>query len=155
MPSLPSRTLPRLALATAAWGVLFAIVHAYWAAGGELGMNGEPADTAGAQAYIGFVAVLGLAGAAVAAGLARAAAPRRRFLITLARAGGIALGLGVLVGTARWIGDGGLGGDGAGGVVITLYFLLGSVLFSALGRRSYDANLKRIRASSRLQATDV
>ena len=127
-----STTLRHIAHVTVAWGVLFTIVHAYWAAGGELGMGGEPADTAAAQAYIGFVAALGLAGAAVAAGFARTAVRRRR-LVALARAGGIALGLGVLFGTASWVGDGGLGGDGAGGVVITLYFLLGSVLFCRLG----------------------
>jgi hypothetical protein len=27
---------------TVAWGVIFAVVHAYWAAGGEAGMAGEP-----------------------------------------------------------------------------------------------------------------
>lgn len=53
---------------TVAWGLLFAIVHAHWAAGG-------------------------------------------------------------------WVADGGVGDDGAAAVAITLYFLLGGALFSALGRR--------------------
>jgi hypothetical protein len=47
---------------TTVWGVLFAIVHTYWASGGAAGMDGEPADTLAAQLYIGFIAVLGLAG---------------------------------------------------------------------------------------------
>jgi hypothetical protein len=34
---------------TTVWGVLFAIVHTYWAAGGAAGMDGEPADTLAAQ----------------------------------------------------------------------------------------------------------
>ena len=51
---------------TTAWSIVFAIVHFYWAAGGPLGMNGEPADEAGAQIYIGFIAVIGLAAAVVA-----------------------------------------------------------------------------------------
>ena len=72
MPSTSPPTAPRhlLSLVTATWGVLFAIVHAYWAAGGEAGMNGEPADTLGAQLYIAVIAVLGLVGAGVALGLA-------------------------------------------------------------------------------------
>jgi hypothetical protein len=115
---------------TVIWAALFAAVHAYWAAGGEVGMNGEPADTAGAQIYIAFIALLGLTGGAVAAGLA--AQPNHRTLLLLARAGGAALLLGVVVGTARWVGDGGLNGDGAQGIAITLYFLLGGVLFSRL-----------------------
>jgi hypothetical protein len=114
---------------TTVWGVLFAIVHTYWAAGGAAGMDGEPADTLGAQLYIGFIAVLGLAGAAVAHGLDRDAC--RRALILLARGGGVVLLLGVLFGTLRWVGDGET--DGAGGFVITLYFLLGGMLFSMLG----------------------
>lgn len=40
---LPSHKLVRIGNATAAWGVLFALVHAYWAAGGEVGTNGKPA----------------------------------------------------------------------------------------------------------------
>lgn len=51
----------------------------------------------------------------------------------MARAGGAALLLGVVVGTSRWIAQGSLEGDGAAGVVTTLYFLLGGVLFTALG----------------------
>lgn len=47
---------------------------------------------------------------------------------------GAAVGIGVVVGTARWLAGGSLGGDGAEGVAITLYFLLGGILFSVLGR---------------------
>jgi hypothetical protein len=127
---LRSINLVRVGQATVTWGVVFAVVHAYWAAGGEVGMGGEPADTIGAQAYIAFVAVLGLAGAAVARGVVRRS---RRALVMLARAGAVALLFGVAVGTGRWLADGGLGGDGAAGVAITLYFLLGGLLFAWLG----------------------
>ena len=51
----------------------------------------------------------------------------------LARGGGVALLIGVVVGVSRWLVDGGLDGDGAAGVVTTVYFLLGGVLFSVLG----------------------
>ncbi|HEY7074435.1 MAG TPA: hypothetical protein VH418_03665 [Solirubrobacteraceae bacterium] len=122
-----------LARLTAVWGVIFAVVHAYWAAGGAAGTNGDPAGTPGAQGYIAFIAALGLAGAAVAAGLARGS--RRRTLSMLARAGGAALLLGVAFGAGRWLADWSLGGDGVTGVAITLYFLLGGLLFSALGWR--------------------
>lgn len=125
--------LTRVARLTTAWGVIFAVVHVYWAAGGAAGTNGDPADTAGAQGYIAFIAALGLAGARVAAGLARG--PRRRTLVLLARAGGAALLLGVVAGTGRWLADWSLDGDGAAGIAITLYFLLGGLLFSALGWR--------------------
>jgi hypothetical protein len=60
--------LARVARLTTVWGVIFAVAHAYWAAGGAAGMNGDPADVTGAQGYIAFIAALGLAGAAVAAG---------------------------------------------------------------------------------------
>ena len=121
-PSSP--TTRRVALATVAWGVVFALVHVYWAAD-------EPRLAAGA--YIAFVAVLGLAGAAVAYGLLIGRRDRR--LLLLARLGAAVLLLGVVFGSARWIADGSLGGDGAGGVVITAYFLLGSVLYAQLARR--------------------
>lgn len=114
---------------TVIWAVLFAVVHAYWAAGGEAGMNGEPADSLCARLYIDFIAALGLAGGAVAHGLATR--PHHRTLVLLARAGGAALLLGVLVGTARWLDEGGLDGDGAAGIAITLYFLVGGVLFTS------------------------
>ena len=125
----------RVAQVTVAWAALFVIVHAYWAAGGAAGMNGEPADTPGAQGYIAFITVLGLLGGAVALDLRPGARSRlkRRTLVLLARAGGGALLAGVVIGTTRWIVDGGLGGDGAAGVVTTAYFLIGGVLFSALG----------------------
>jgi hypothetical protein len=127
----------RIGYVTAAWGLLFAIVHAYWAAGGEAGMNGEPADTLGAQLYIGFVAALGLVAAGVGIGLAERGNPPLvdRVLVLLARAGGAALLIGAAVGTGRWVADGSLNGDGAEGVAITLYFLLGGLLFSLLGWR--------------------
>ena len=138
-----------LARATVAWAVLFAVVHAYWAAGGAAGMNGEPADTAGVQGYIAFITVLGLLGAMVAHGLLPASRSRLkpRTLVLLARAGGAALLAGVVIGSARWLIDGSLGGDGAAGVVTTAYFLVGGVLYSALG--SSRANESRTGANRR------
>jgi hypothetical protein len=136
----------RIGYLTAAWGLVFAAVHAYWAAGGAAGMNGEPADTLGAQVYIGFVAALGLAGAGVAIGLAARGNPPlvERALVLLARAGGAALLIGVAAGSGRWLADGSLTGDGAEGVAITLYFLIGGVLFSLLGWRRSGATHHRL-----------
>jgi hypothetical protein len=116
---------------TVVWSIVFAVIHFYWAAGGSLGMNGEPADEAGAQLYIGFIAVIGLLAAVVA----------HRGHRRLARIGGAALLAGVAAGTVRWLTDGGVGDDGVGGVIITLYFLLGGVLFTVLGWR--PANVRR------------
>lgn len=132
--SIPSSLLARL---TVAWGVLFAAVHFYWAAGGTALGNGGAADAA-EQVYIAFIAAVGLVGAAVGHGLEHDWGARvgRRRLVLLARVGGAALLLGVAIGVGRWIGDGGVGDDGVSGVVITAYFLLGGVLFSALGRSS-------------------
>lgn len=129
--------LPRLGHLTMAWGIFFAIVHAYWAAGGQAGMNGEPADTAPAQIYIAVIALLGLVGAAVADGLVHErTGPLGRWTLTvLARTGGVALIVGVATGVARWLTEGGVEEDGVAGVAVTLYFLLGGVLFSALGWR--------------------
>jgi hypothetical protein len=45
-----------------------------------------------------------------------------------------------VVGVGHWLGNGGIGDDGVGGVVITAYFLLGGVLYSTLGWRS-DSDL--------------
>jgi hypothetical protein len=131
------RTLSHLSAVTTAWSGLFAVVHLYWAAGGGLGMNGEPADTPGAQGYIAFIAALGLAGGAVAHGLAHGLGARvsHRTLVLLARAGGAALLLGVVVGTGRWLAEGSVEADGASGILITLYFLIGGVLFSTLAWR--------------------
>ena len=117
---------------TVAWSLVFAIIHFYWAAGGPLGMNGEPADEVGAQLYIGFIAVIGLAAAVVA----------HRGHVRLARIGGAALLVGVAAGTVRWL-------DGRrrrrrrrrAASIITLYFLLGGVLFTVLGWR--PANVRR------------
>jgi hypothetical protein len=125
---MPTKRLSHL---TAAWGLLFAAVHTYWAAGGAAGMNGEPADTLGAQLYIGLIALIGLASAGVALGLAERP---HRILTRLARIGGAALLLGVAVGTGRWLVNWSLQGDGVAGVVTTLYFLLGGILFLALAR---------------------
>lgn len=123
----------RLSHLTIAWSALFALVHVYWAAGGPTGMNGDPADTPAAQAYIAFIAGLGLLGGTVAYGLRIRAGDRR--LVLLARAGGAALLAGVVFGSISWLADGGLDGDGASGIATTLYFLAGGILFSALGRR--------------------
>ena len=138
---LPSHKLVRIANATAAWGVLFAVVHFYWAAGGSA-LNNGGATEAAAQAYIGFIAVVGLVSAAVAHGFAHDWGARlgRQRLTLLARAGGAVLVVGVLGGVGRWLGDGGIGNDGVDGIVITAYFLLGGVLFSVLGWQSQTAN---------------
>ena len=77
--------------------------------------------------------MLGLAGAAVAYGFLTGRRDRR--LLLLARLGAAVLLLGVVAGSARWIADGSLGDDGAGGVVITAYFLLGGALYAQLARR--------------------
>ena len=134
---LKSLSLTRVGHVTVAWGVLFGVVHAYWAAGGAAGMNGDPADTLAVQSYIAFIAVLGLVGAAVAHGVVHGLGARvgRRTLILLARAGGAVLLVGVAVGTGGWLVDGSLNGDGAAGVVTTLYFLLGGLLLTSLGWR--------------------
>ena len=123
MAFLETTNLARVARFTAMWGVIFAVVHFYWATGGEGGASDGGAASLGAQGDIAFIAVLGLAGAAVAGGFARGS--RHRTLVLLARAGGAALLLGVAVGTARWLADWSLDGDGAAGIVTTLYFLLG------------------------------
>jgi hypothetical protein len=128
--------LPTTARITTGWAALFALVHFYWAAGGVAGMNGNPATTAPEQAYIGFVALLGLVGAFVAASFQRggvATTPRRR-VVLLARLGGGALLAGVVFGTGRWLAAGDLGDDGAAGVFTTAYFLVGGILFVARGR---------------------
>jgi Protein of unknown function (DUF3995) len=129
--------LVRVSSVTVAWAVVFAVVHAYWAAGGEAGMRGDPADSPVAQIYIGAIAALGLVGAALAYGLddRRRTARRSRTLTLLARAGGAVLLLGVAVGTGRWLAAWSLEGDGPAGIVTTLYFLLGGLLFTALGWR--------------------
>jgi hypothetical protein len=119
---------------TAAWGIVFAGFHFYWAAGGTLGHDPSGQSLA-ASLYIGFIALLGLAGSAVALGLYQPWGVRmgRQRLRLLARLGGALLILGVAVGVGRWIVHGSLGDDGADGVVITAYFLLGGMLFSTLG----------------------
>jgi uncharacterized membrane protein YeaQ/YmgE (transglycosylase-associated protein family) len=149
MPSLKPLNLARVAHATTAWGVIFAIAHLYWAAGGEAGANGAPADTPAAQAYIAAIAALGLVGAVVAHGLLHRWGHRvgRQMLAVTARAGGAALLLGVAVGTGRWLADGSLNGDGVAGIVTTLYFLLGGALFSALGWRSTERAASPLRVA--------
>jgi hypothetical protein len=132
--NLSDTSIRRLSVVTAFWGIVFAGFHFYWAAGGPTAMD-ERALTLGESLYIAFIAVLGLAGAAVAHGLYQPWGARigHRRLRTLARLGGVLLLLGVIYGTGRWIAAGSLGDDGADGVVITAYFLLGGLLFSALG----------------------
>ena len=127
-------SIRRLGIVTAAWGIVFAGFHFYWAAGGGAAMD-EGTLSLGDSLYIAFIAVLGLAGAAVAYGLYQPWGTRvgRRPLRILARFGGIILLVGVAFGVGRWIADGSLGDDGASGAVITAYFLLGGLLFSALG----------------------
>jgi hypothetical protein len=129
----PDISIRRLGVVTAVWGIVFAGFHFYWAAGGGAAYEGTP--SLGESLYIAFIAVLGLAGAAVAHGLYQPWGTRvgGRALRMLARFGGIILLLGVAFGVGRWIADGSLGDDGANGVAITAYFLLGGLLFSALG----------------------
>jgi hypothetical protein len=131
----PDISIRRLGIVTAVWGIVFAGFHFYWAAGGGAAYEGTP--SLGESLYIAFIAVLGLAGAAVAHGLYQPWGTRvgRRALRRLARFGGVILLLGVAFGVGRWIADGSLGDDGANGVAITAYFLLGGLLFSALGWR--------------------
>jgi hypothetical protein len=131
----PDISIRRLGIVTAVWGIVFAGFHFYWAAGGGAAYEGTP--SLGESLYIAFIAVLGLAGAAVAHGLYQPWGTRvgRRALRRLARFGGVILLLGVAFGVGRWIADGSLGDDGASGVAITGYFLLGGLLFSALGWR--------------------
>jgi len=128
-------TIRRVGVATSIWGVVFAVVHFYWAAGGSAGTQGGAAPSLAASFYIGFIAVLGLLGAAVADGVYRPWGGRvgRLRLVLLARTGGVALLLGVAVGVGKWIAAASIGNDGASGVVITAYFLLGGLLFSTLG----------------------
>jgi hypothetical protein len=128
--SLMRHHLPLIANITVVWAVLFAVAHAYWAAGGSAGM-GHPADSAGAQLYIAFVAMLGLVGAAVAWARASHSHAHQRAAVLLARVAGAALLLGVLGGSLRWITGDSLD---TSGIVITLYFLIGGVLYSMLGR---------------------
>jgi hypothetical protein len=133
---LSNLSFTRVSAATAAWGIVFAVVHFYWAAGGD-GAIGDDGSGLAASLYIGFIAVLGLLSAAVARGLDRPWGARIGYgrLAVLARVGGVALLLGVVVGVGRWIGSGTLGDDGAAGVAITAYFLLGAGLFAVLGWR--------------------
>jgi hypothetical protein len=130
----------RIGEATAVWGVLFAAFHFYWAAGGAALGVGDDQLSFGASLYIGLVAVAGLVGAAAAHGLYQpwGTAVGRRRLRVLARIGAVALLLGVAIGIGRWITAASLGDDGAGGMVITAYFLLGGLLFALLGWRSDD-----------------
>lgn len=134
------------ALATA-WGVVFAVVHVYWAAGGgAVGGGGGGDPSLGESIYIAVVALLGLLAAAVARSFARPWSARvgRRGLRALAGSAGFSLLAGVAVGIGRWIADGSRGGDGPGGVAITAYFLVGGILFAALawrGRGSIAAGM--------------
>jgi hypothetical protein len=130
---LTQTSFRRLSVITALWGIVFAGVHFYWAAGGTLANDPDTQNIA-ESFYIAFIAVLGLTGAAVARGLYEPWGARigRRRLLLLARLGGILLFLGVLAGVSRWLADGSIGDDGAAGLVITTYFLLGALLFSAI-----------------------
>jgi|GEM_PF-3996380 len=131
-------TLRHVATATIWWGVIFSIVHAYWALGGGDGLNDDGPASLAASIYVGFITVLGIIGTAVAFSLARpngsleSIISQRRAQL-LARIGGGALLAGVVVGVGRWIASGSLGDDGVPGVIITAYFLVGGILYSILG----------------------
>jgi hypothetical protein len=127
-------SIRRVGAATALWGLVFAAFHFYWAAGGTTA-NDPDSQSLADSIYIAFIAFIGLVSAAVAHGLYQPWGDRigRRRLRVLARVGGTLLFLGVAVGVGGWIAAGSIGDDGADGVVITAYFLLGGLLFSALG----------------------
>jgi hypothetical protein len=131
---LSATTTRRLGAGTAAWAVVFAAVHFYWAADGTIGQD-PTGESLFDSLYIAFIALIALASGAIALGLSRPWGARlgRDRLRLLARLGGTLLSLGVIVGVAQWIAHASLGGDGASGVVITAYFALGGVLWSALG----------------------
>jgi hypothetical protein len=149
---VPQPSIRRIGEATAVWGVLFAAFHFYWAAGGAALGVGDDQLSLGASLYIAVVAILGLVGAAVAHGLYRpwGIAVGRHRLRLLARIGAVALLLGVATGVGRWIAAASLGDDGAGGIVITAYFLIGGLLFAVLGWRSgHEVSEHLLRADRR------
>jgi hypothetical protein len=127
-------SIRRVGAVTALWGLVFAAFHFYWAAGGTIGHDPE-GQSLGASLYIALIAFIGLVSTVVALGLYQPWGDRigRSRLRMLARVGGTLLSLGVAAGVGRWIAEGSIGDDGANGVVITAYFLLGALLFSALG----------------------
>ena len=142
-------SIRRVGAATALWGLVFAAFHFYWAAGGTAGHDPEGQSLADSL-YIAFIAVIGLVSVVVAHGLYRPWGNRmgRRRLRMLARVGGTLLLLGVAVGVGGWIAAGSIGDDGADGVVITAYFLLGALLFSALGwHRTSEADARKLQRS--------
>jgi len=132
---LTTALLRRASQATITWGIIFTVVHVYWAFGGGDGLNESGDASLGASLYIGFIALLGLIGTIVAYGLSQPAGDDalQRRLHLLARTGGIALLLGVVVGVSNWIADGSIGDDGIAGIVITAYFLVGGALYTLLG----------------------
>lgn len=136
-------SLRKVALVASIWSIVFAVVHVYWAAGGD-SAGGDGDLSAGASAYIAFIALVGAVAAVIAYGLYRVQEDgvERRRLRLLARLGGAMLLLGVVAGVARWAADGGLGDDGAAGVVITAYFFAGGVLFSLLGWNPRGAEVR-------------
>lgn len=132
---------------TVAWALLFGLVHAYWAAGGSLGMD-EPATDPAAQAYIAVIALIGFASAGIALGLVRPWGERlgRGRLRLLACVGSIALALGVTFNAIAWIADSSqLSEDGASGIAVWTYFLAGSVCFGLLARRARAPRLSSSR----------
>ena len=137
-PKASAGSVQRLSAVTTVWCMAFALVHFYWAAGGEAGTRDGAASSLGMSFYIALIAVLGLAGAGLARGLCQPWGARfgRRRLRAVARLGTGMLLLGVAIGVGRWITAGGIGDDGVPGVIITGYFLLGGGLFAALSRAS-------------------
>lgn len=75
------------AIAAAAWSIVFAAMHVYWASGGRGGLGTAAAEadeafsTTWFSAYNAVVAMLSLAGAVVAASTAVATSPRTARLL--------------------------------------------------------------------------
>ncbi len=124
----------RSALAAVAWGLLFAAIHAYWAVGGTVGLEGE--RVTGALLVIDLIAVpLCLLAAATAGAAVRPSLWPAPFwmLRAAAWAAGIVLGLRGLMGIAQTAL--GQAGDVPWAVVAAdPFFLLGGLLFGTIAR---------------------
>jgi len=81
----------RTAIAAAAWSIVFAAVHVYWASGGRGGLGAAAAEadeafsTTWFWVYNAVVAMLSLGGAVVAASTAVTTSPRTARLLRSSR----------------------------------------------------------------------